>query len=376
MKADFKQSYFIKTYGCQMNERDSKKIAEILEEKGYKQVDNLENTDLFIINSCSVRQSAEDSVYGWGKKIGKLSKKPEVILCGCLSGSAKGERARILPKVIKNKAPWIDYLVAPSEINSFFSAFPNSVGFSSNFTIPKGLSKQSPFVTISTGCDNFCSYCVVPYSRKAEKSKSKEDIILEIEKLVCNGFSEITLLGQNVNSWNLSDVEKFKIRAGSAKKLPFANLLREICGISQIKKVEFFSSNPFDFTLDLVDALKNPKMSRFLHIAVQSGDDEILKKMNRRHTAKEFINLVKTLYKEIPDIKISTDLIVGFPGESDLQFENTVFLCKKVRFFNAYISKYSPRPGTAAYNFKDSVPLDVKRSRHKRLLEVVKEYKK
>jgi len=367
------KKYFIKTYGCQMNEHDSETISWTLENLGYESTSLLEDADVFVINSCSVRQAAEDSVYGLGKRIKNLSRKPFVILAGCFSGSAKGERARITEKYIRDKAPWIDAMLAPSEIVNLSKILPNNPNISkiSNPAF-NGLSKKHAYITISTGCDNFCSYCVVPYARKEEVSRPKEEIINEIKNLVKKGVNEFTLLGQNVNSWGLLKEEKFTIRTGSSKKLPFAGLIREICDIPEVKKVGFLSSNPFDFTEDLIDAVRHPKVFRYLHIALQSGDDDVLKKMNRRHTAKEYLHLINKIRKSVPDVKIGTDLIVGFPGETEAQFKNTVNLCKKIKFAKAYVAMYSPRPGTTAYFMIDDVPLEVKRRRHSKLLGVIK----
>lgn len=346
-----------------MNVHDSEYIASVLENLGYEETTDLKEADILILNSCSVRQAAEDSIYGWGKRLKLLKTKPFVILAGCLAGSATGDRVRITPNYIKNKIPWVNAIVPPNYLSSLSSI------------IPKRSPGDHAWVNISSGCDNFCSYCVVPYARKQEISRPKEEIIEEIKNLVEMGYCEFTLLGQNVNSWGLSKKDKFKIRLGSNAKLPFANLLRTTCGIKGVKRVEFMSSNPFDFTDDLIDAMKNPLISRYLHIAMQSGDDEILSRMNRRHTAKEFLDLIQKIKKEVPNIRIGTDLIVGFPGETARQFLNTVALCKKVKFANAYVAMYSPRPGTVAAGFSNDVPLEEKRRRHKILLGVIKEYK-
>ena len=224
------------------------------------------------------------------------------------------------------------------------------------------------------GCDNFCSFCVVPYSRGKEISRSKEEILREINHYLLRGFSEFTLCAQNVNSWGLDMSEKFEIRSGSDQKLPFADLLRELNEIEGVKKIDFLSSNPFDFTNDLIDALKLPKISNYLHMAVQSGNDEILKKMNRRHTANDFVSLVNKIRESKPNLELGTDIIVGFPGETEDQFLDTVELFKKVKFKVAFISIYSPRKGTPSAKFyQDDVPLEIKKERHARLTKVWKE---
>lgn len=365
------QTYFIKTFGCQANQLDSQLIAGILEELGLAPAGNLDTADLVVINSCSVRDKAEAKVFGFKQKLLPLKSKPLVVLVGCLVGSAHGERRRFTPKSLEDKLSWVDHFLAPGQ----YHRLPEVLGFSSTSVAgePKRPAGRCTSVTISTGCDNFCSYCVVPHSRGPERSRSKREILAEIKDLVNRGYTEFTLLGQNVNSWNLPKEKKFRLRAGGAGKLPFAFLLREVCALSGVDKVRFISSNPFDFTADLIEVLKHPKVSRYLHIAVQSGDDEILKRMNRRHTVGEFEELVAKIRQAVPEIRLGTDLIVGFPGETREQFANTVALYRKIRFANAYIASYSPRRGTAAAQLVDDVPLTEKKRRHQKLLKVVKE---
>ena len=383
------KKYFLRTYGCAANEKDSQDIKNTLDKLGFLETRKFGDADIVILNSCSVRQAAEDKIYGVGLNLKKGSTlppaggglnpnriKPLVILTGCMVGSATGERKRYELSYLQKKIPWVDYFLSPSQTKEipnillkegFISAIPVSQ------TIPFPFDgATSAYINISTGCDNFCSFCVVPYARGPEISHTKKEIVDEVKKLANKGFSEITLLGQNVNSWGLSAKEKSKLRAGSSHKLPFAQLLREIHKITEVKKISFLSSNPFDFTKDLIQTLKLPKMSRYIHIAVQSGDDTILKKMNRRHTAKEFINLIKKIRKTVPEIEIGTDLIVGFPGETEEQFINTVKMCQKLKFNVAYISMYSERLGTIAQKlYKNDVPLKEKRKRHRFLTGVV-----
>lgn len=227
------------------------------------------------------------------------------------------------------------------------------------------------YINISTGCDNFCTFCVVPYARGQEESKTEEEILKEIEHYVDRGFTQFTLCGQNVNSWGLSMDEKFDIRTNSNQKLPFATLLRKIHDIKGVEIIDFLSSNPFDFTQDLIDAIKLPKITNYLHIAVQSGNDDVLKKMNRRHTIADFKKLIKKLMKTKKDIEFGTDIIVGFPGETREQFMDTVQLFKDIKFNVAFISMYSPRKGTPAARFyKDDVPVKEKKWRHSYLTKV------
>ncbi|TSC54142.1 MAG: hypothetical protein LiPW16_137 [Microgenomates group bacterium LiPW_16] len=318
-----------------MNEADSERIAGWYEGKGWKPAKNIYNADVAIINTCSVRQSAEDRVYGLINNLMKVKgQKPrlrqgfggqaKIILTGCMLYHPIVYLKKKLPKIVEFK-----------RIEEFHSV---------------SAVRQSPihtWVPISQGCDNFCSYCVVPYTRGREKSRPMEEIVCEAEELARRGYKEITLLGQNVNSYRPS----------------FAKLLTVLHGIPELEKISFLTSNPWDLTDDIIEAMKLPKIDRYLHLPVQSGDDEILKRMNRHYTAKDYLNLVKKIRQEIPDIKIGTDIIVGFPGETEKQFQNTVNLCKKVGFVKAYIAQYSPRPGTAAYKLKDDVSPEEKKRR-------------
>jgi len=329
--------YFIKTFGCQMNEADSEKIAAVLEKKGYKLASKIELADLVIINSCSVRESAENRVFGLVNNLNKLKKPPHIILTGCMVGSAREERRRYSLSELKKKLPQVDEFKLIKEL---INSLP-----------PKRKKKTSALVPIMRGCDNFCSYCVVPYGRGKEESLPLEEILCEVKRLVADGYQEVILLGQNVNSYGND-------KTGEA----FAELLRKVHEIKGLKKITFLTSNPWDLSDEIIEAMTLPKIDRYLHLPVQSGDDEILKKMNRPYKAKEYFALVKKIRKKIPDIKIGTDIIVGFPGETKTQFEKTVKLCREVGFERAFIAKYSPREGTAAYHFKDDVlPAEKKR---------------
>lgn len=385
------KKYYIKTLGCQANEADSHTLAGVLETLGFEPLQEpdqaknekeallqiLPQADIFIVNTCSVRQKSEDKVYGLGKVFKELreegKKTPFTIMAGCMVGSVTGERQRYAFEELQKKTPWVDLYMNPSQVfdfpnllhkarilNDWAVAKLGEVNF-----LPKQKEPKRGFVNISYGCDNFCTFCVVPYARGHEKSRSELEIITEIKHLTLRGVSEITLCGQNVNSWGLSMTEKFEIRTGSEQKLPFAELLRKIHKIPELKKIDFISSNPFDFTSDLIEAIKLPKISDYLHMAVQSGNNEILKKMNRRHTIEDFYNLVDRIKQAKPEVEFGTDLIVGFPGETEEQFLNTLELVKKVKFNVAYIAMYSPRKGTPAERFySDDIPLREKKRRH------------
>ncbi|MFA5776168.1 MAG: MiaB/RimO family radical SAM methylthiotransferase [Patescibacteria group bacterium] len=397
---NFAKKYYIKTFGCQANIADSGTMGGIVEALGFEKFvladrgdesvrndtalrddaleEVLRNVDLLIINTCSVRQKSEDKIYGMGKMIKKVladsGKKPTIILSGCMVGSAVGERKRLELGELKKKMPWVDAYISPADIHNL----PNVLSFSKKVDLktitPVVEGEDFAYVNISTGCDNFCSYCVVPYARGKEVSHSHDDIVRDVKNLIDRGYKRIMLCGQNVNSWGLGMAEKFKIRSGDSKRTPFANLLREVRMLDGLEELAFISSNPFDFTQELIEVLKLPKMSKYLHIAVQSGNNEVLKKMNRRHTVEEFISLVRDIEKAIPDIELGTDIIVGFSGETREQFMDTVELFKKVKFKVAFISIYSPRKGTPAEKFyKDDVSLKEKKWRHAYLTKIWRE---
>lgn len=391
-RAGFK-NYYIKTFGCQANVADSNTMAGILEALGFEpyipavkeavthekefMLENLPRVDLLIVNTCSVRQKSEDKVYGIGKFIKQLKEEgrhlPYVVMSGCMVGSVTGDRNRFSFDELKKKTPWVDLYINPSQIWDLPN-YLNKNGVLSDWALsqfdpevakPKTDGGKHAFVNVSYGCDNFCTFCVVPYSRGKEVSRSAEEIIKEIKHHMLRGIEEFTLCGQNVNSWGLTVSKKFKIRAGSAQKLPFAALLRTLCAEEGVRRLSFISSNPFDFTEDLIDAIKHPKISRQLHIAVQSGNNEILKKMNRRHTVEEFISLVGKILAARPDIELGTDAIVGFPGETREQFMDTVKLFEQIPFKIAYMSLYSSRKGTSAgKNLTDDVSLKEKKWRY------------
>lgn len=391
------KKYYIKIFGCQANLADSATMAGILESLGWERFipkvaknedaeleEVLGSVDLLIINTCSVRQKSEDKVYGMGKMVKKVladsGKKPLIILSGCMVGSATGERKRLELDELKKKMPWVDmYISSPNDVRNLFEEWaarsgPRDENVAAPFPYVPQDSGDYAYVNISTGCDNFCSYCVVPYARGKETSRSRQDIVCDVKNLVARGYPRIMLCGQNVNSWGLTTKEKMRIRSGESRPTPFVDLLKEIHELSGLEELAFISSNPFDFTKELVDVLRLPKMSKYLHIAVQSGNNEVLKRMNRRHTVEEFINLVRDVKKAVPDIELGTDIIVGFPGETRKAFMDTVDLFKKVKFKVAFISIYSPRKGTVAERlYKDDIDRKEKKWRHSYLTKIWRE---
>lgn len=388
------KKYFIITFGCQANSADSENIAGMLEALGMSEAGLFSEVDLIVINTCSVRQASEDKVYGLANKIKKLkidNCKLKIVLTGCLVGSATSERPRMGLDLLKRKMPWVDHYLNINELVSLPSYLLNSglvdewavkavnltpgvknVAWTPKFSDRDGVA----YVNISQGCDNFCTFCVVPYARGGEISRREEEILREVRRAVGSGFSEIMLLGQNVNSWGLTPEKKLMSRKHLGV-IPFAALLREVHDIEGVRKIKFITSNPFDFSADLIETLKMPKIDRYLHLPVQSGDNEILKKMGRRHTRGDYLELVREIREAVSEIELGTDIIVGFPGENEEQFLNTVDLVRKVQFNVLFVAMYSPRPGTtSARLYKDDVSQSVKRRRHARLTQAWKNSKK
>ncbi|MCF7835941.1 MAG: tRNA (adenosine(37)-N6)-dimethylallyltransferase MiaA [Candidatus Marinimicrobia bacterium] len=340
--------YFIKTFGCEANKADSERIAWKLESEGHKKAKSEKEAKLIVINACSVRQSAIDRVYG---KIKNLSSK-KIILAGC-----------VLDRDIKKFSEKVDEIWHPDE---YFDLKPI---YSNPF---------SAFVPITKGCDNFCTYCAVPHTRGREKSRQAKDIIGEVQELVKNGYKEIWLLGQNVNSYK-SQIQNYKSQINSKskktnyKQINFAKLLKEINNIPGDFWIRFTSPHPKDFSDELINTIaKCDKATNYINLPVQSGDNDILKKMNRHYTRDHYINLVNKIRKKNPDIAISTDTIVGFCGETREQFNNTVDLYKKVKFDMAFIARYSPRPGTvSATKMEDTVSHKEKERRRLTLTKIL-----
>ena len=359
-------SVFINTFGCQANKSDSERILGDYLSRGYVEVDNWRLADEIVINTCSVRQSAEDRVTGFLLNVDKFfagSQRPKIILTGCV--------LHFNEKEIRTLLPQIDEILPIGE-----------VGFNQK-AIRK--EKDKAFIPISSGCNSFCTFCIVPFSRGRERSRPIDDIVREVAELSKEGYTEITLLGQNVNSWGLEkvgvalrkmfmDKDTFNpdiIPSNQSQYFkpqdtpPFVTLLREISKIDGIQKISFFTSNPWDFWDELVDEISaNPKIDRFIHLPVQSGSNRILKLMNRGYTQESYLDLINQIKAKIPDAVFGTDIIVGFPGETDKDFQDTLNLVKEVGFKVAFVARYSPRPGTvSAKLFPDDIPARIKKER-------------
>ncbi|HEX9664825.1 MAG TPA: tRNA (N6-isopentenyl adenosine(37)-C2)-methylthiotransferase MiaB [Patescibacteria group bacterium] len=352
------KSYHIHTLGCQMNKSDSERISALLNKGGLKECLQEEEADLIIVNSCSVRQKAIDRIYGKLRKWNgwRQDRGLKTILTGCVLEKDKNQMSDSFDFVVNIK----DIVKIPELLN-LGRAEEESVCQTTDYLEikPDYKSKFQAFVPIMTGCNNYCSFCVVPYTRGLETSRPVDSIISEIKNLVSQGCKEITLLGQNVNSYK--------------GQVDFPGLLRKINELDGDFWVKFLTSHPKDMSDELIKAVADcDKLCDYIHLPVQSGDNQILKKMNRSYTVEHYQGLIEKIKKQISGVVISTDIIVGFPTETDEQFQKTVDLFKAVSYEMAYISQYSPRSNTLAVKlFKDDIPHEVKKTREKTLDEVL-----
>ena len=365
----------LRTFGCQMNIRDSEMVAGLFLEGGWKLAESQDKADVILFNTCSVRAHAEERVWGNIGMLRKLKeKRPDLIIgvIGCMAqriGSDFFKRSNLvdiacgpsdeenLPGLVEEFIKTRQHILSVSNIGQprkeVFLKYRNSRG-------AKFCASTPAYVNISHGCDNFCSYCIVPYVRGKEISRRPEDIIREIRMLAKRGVKEITLLGQNVNSYGRDTHD-------------FVKLLKEINKIGGIERIEFMTSHPKDAGEDLFKAMADlPKAVKHLHLPLQSGSDKILKAMNRGYTAKKYLSLTEKLREIIPGCSLTTDIIVGFPGETEEDFKKTFDLMKKIEFGAAYIFKYSPRPPAASAKLKDDVPQEEKERRNQALIELLK----
>lgn len=354
------------TYGCQMNKNDSERLSGLLRGLGFESTAEKNQADLVLINTCSVRQSAENRVYGHMSDFAKLKEeRPGLIvgITGCMPGRDRNHEFKKKMPIVDLYFPTSQMGQLPRWIAELRPDLVNSADIVEDYTkiIPDREKTRQAFVSIQTGCNKFCTYCVVPFARGLEKNRPSADILCEIRELVSRGCIDVTLLGQTVNSYRAPD-----------SKISFADLLFEINKIPEIKRIHFTAPHPIHMTDDLIDAMTLPAHVNFLHLPVQSGDNEVLKKMNRRYTVEEYLDVIDRVKTKIPNIAIGTDIIVGFSGETEEAFEKTVELYKKVRFDISYTAKYSVRSGTAAWrSFKDDVSEEEKKCRWLVLQEVM-----
>ncbi|MDD6255597.1 MAG: tRNA (N6-isopentenyl adenosine(37)-C2)-methylthiotransferase MiaB [Eubacteriales bacterium] len=376
MKSDSQKrgTYFIQTFGCQMNERDSETIAGMLESDGYERAEERDGSDVIVVNTCSVRENADNRFFGQLGVIKKIKEKNPssiVAVCGCMMQQKR------VTDIIKDKYNWVDIIFGTMNIDEFPAllrerrelgqheyAVADSMEHITEGLPSKRKYKFKSFVNIMNGCNNFCTYCIVPYTRGREKSRPPETIVNEIKKLSMDGVKEVTLLGQNVNSYGKAD------GFGS----DFADLLYRIEDIDGIERIRFMTSHPKDCSDDLIKAFGElPKLCPHIHLPVQSGSSRLLKKMNRKYTKEHYLDLLEKLRDVREDIAVTTDIIVGFPGETDDDFEETMDLVRKARFDSAFTFLYSKRDGTPAAGYEDQIPDTIKHERFNRLVEELNE---
>lgn len=369
------KKFFIQTFGCQMNEHDSEVMAGLLEERFYIPTKEIKEADFILLNTCCIREKAESKVLSMLGSLKKLkAKKPDLIVgvCGCMI-----QQKNIVPKIL-HAAPFVNLMFGTNNMDKLPEYLERierdgqpvyeiiEEDASADLKLPA--SREYPFkafVNIMYGCNNFCTYCIVPYVRGRERSRKKEDIVEEVRALVADGVVEIMLLGQNVDSYG-NDFDE---------PVSFASLLEEIDAIDGIERIRFMTSHPKDFSLALIDVIKNSKhICHSLHLPVQSGSYDVLRRMNRKYTRERYLEIVQAMREAIPDVAITTDIIVGFPGETEEDFQETVDLVETVGFDNAFSFIYSKRPGTAAAKFEDQIPLDVKKERLQRLNDTLSKW--
>lgn len=357
-----------------MNEHDSENIAGMLESMGYVLADDPFKAEVVVLNTCSVREHADKRFYGM---LGQFKKRRDenkdtriVCVCGCMP-----QQPRVLDE-IKKSFSWVDVVFGTQTIGDFPRLLNDRIStgkkqFSitaNNSIVPdekesKRLHKHKALVNITYGCNNFCTYCIVPYTRGREKSRSLEDVVCEVKKLVADGAIEVMLLGQNVNSF-IDD-----------KGNTFPTLVRAINDIEGLERIRFMTSNPKDLSDELIECYRTcEKLCKHIHLPVQSGSSSVLKRMNRRYDREKYIDIINKLKSACPDIAITTDIIVGFPGETEAEFEDTLSLVEYVKYDSAFTFIYSPREGTPAAGFSDQIPYDIKHERFERLNEVVNKY--
>lgn len=368
-------TYFVQTWGCQMNEEDSEQMSLYLEDLGFERAGSVMEAQVVILNTCSVRKKPEDKAFSMlGELVPLKAAKPDMILgvCGCMAQARADE--------IKRRAPHVDFVLGTGDIGQLPGLVEQAAQtrrFAKRVELPerKGrvvedvpqrhlgrAAKLKAFVPIQYGCDKFCTYCIVPNTRGRERSRPAEDIVEEVTRLAESGTKEITLLGQTVNSYGKNLLEG---------RVPFSELLWRLADVPGLERIRYTSPYPRDFKSDLIECIRdNPKVMEHVHLPLQSGDDDVLREMKRVYTLESYREIVAELRSTVPGITITTDVIVGFPGETDAQFEATMEAFRQLRFDGAYMFAYSTRPGTPAGDRQDQVPANVKKERLNRLIEL------
>ena len=364
------KTFHIQTFGCAMNEHDSETIAGLLSEMGYESTEHKKEASVAIINTCSVRDNADKRFFGTLgqlKKIKEMNPDFTVCVCGCMM-----QQQHVIDTV-KQKYPWVDIIFGTHNIHQFPKLLESVLGEKQKMVdiwddggdIVEGLPVKRQFahkalVNIMFGCNNFCTYCIVPYTRGRERSRHSEEILAEVRELVRDGVREITLLGQNVNSYQ-GDVD-------------FAGLIRKLNEVEGLERIRFMTSHPKDISEELIRAYQDcDKLCNHIHLPVQAGSNRVLERMNRKYTREHYLDLIRKFRETRPDIAITTDIIVGFPGETEEDFQDTLSLVREVEYDSAFTFLYSVRKGTPAEQYEDQVPEDVKHERFNRLVDLMNE---
>jgi len=373
--------YYILTMGCQLNENDSEKICGMLEDMNYKKTDNMKEADLVLFNTCCVRENAEEKLFG---KVGEVKKQKEekgtiIAIGGCMM-----QEDHIIQK-LKQSYPYVDIIFGTHTTHKLpkdlYKALEENRKIRDVIDIDGEIIEGLPIsrndnirasVTIMNGCNNFCTYCIVPYVRGRERSREPKDIIEEVRELAKKGYKEITLLGQNVNSYLRVEREKGIEFEEYENVNSFASLLRAVNKIDGIERIRFVSPHPKDFTDDVIEAIRDcDKVCKLIHLPLQSGSTNVLKVMNRKYTKEQYLNLVEKMREKIPNAKFTTDIIVGFPGETEDDFEDTLDVVSKVKFEQVFMFIYSRRVGTPADRMENQIPEEIKHKRFDRLKALV-----
>lgn len=368
------KTFFLKTYGCQMNEHDSENMKGLLKELGMKEVKDFEDADLIMLNTCSIRENAHNKVFGMLGRIKHLKQTKKDIVVG-ITGCMTQEE--VVANEIQEKYRWMDFVLGTHNIHKLGDVVAGSFkerhltieapsiegDIIENMPVERE-NQYKAYVNIMYGCDKFCTYCIVPYTRGKQRSRNKDDIIKEVKELKEQGYKEVTLLGQNVNAYGKDLNTNYNM----------ANLLEDIAK-TNIERVRFMTSHPWDFTDEMIDIIaKYPNIMPSIHLPVQSGNTDILKLMGRRYTKEEYLTLFNKLKDKIKNVSISTDIIVGFPNETEEQFEDTIDLVNKCKFDLAYTFIFSKRVGTPAEKMKDEITLEEKEQRLYRLNDLINKY--
>ena len=368
------KSFFVRTYGCQMNGHDSEKIRGMMKSAGFKLVDSIETADVVILNTCAIRENAHDKVFGFLGVLKHLKEsKPDLLIgiCGCMA------QEEVVVKDILTKYKYVDFVCGTHNLDNLISLVKNKIDtkkqqievLSYEGDVVENIpvlreSKYSAWVDIIYGCDKFCTYCIVPYTRGTQRSRKHEAIVEEVKELVKNGYKEVTLLGQNVNAYGKDLYSDYNL----------ANLLSDVSDTG-VERIRFVTSHPWDFTDEMVDIIASrDNIMPYIHLPLQSGSDKILKLMNRKYTSSEYLKLYNSIRSKVKNSSVTTDIIVGFPGETEEDFQDTLKIVNECKFDGAFTFAFSPRENTPAALMKNVVDEDVKMDRLHRLNELVNKY--